>query len=110
MMKQYVEFNSLHRAQVRNDFDIDFYKLLSNSLFGKMIENPDKRMKVKLCRTREELERSIAKATFKRSKIIDPKLVGGGNEVFFREIEQALLYRGCYFGTGQTPHVRFPLQ
>ena len=76
VMKQYVEFNSLHRAQARNDFDVDFYKLLSNSLFGKMIENPDKRMKVKLCRTREELERSVAKATFKCSKIIDPKLVG----------------------------------
>ena len=76
VMKQYVEFNSLCRAQARNDFDIDFYKLLSNSLFGKMIENPDKRTKVKLCRTREELERSIAKATFKCLKIIDPKLVG----------------------------------
>ena len=76
MMKQYVEFNSLHRVQARNDFDVDFYKLLSNSLFGKTIENTDKRTKVKLCRTREELERSIAKATFKHSKIIDPKLVG----------------------------------
>ena len=64
------------RAQARNDFDIDFYKLLSNSLIGKTIENPHKRMKVKLCRTREELEGSIAKATFKCSKIIDPKLVG----------------------------------
>ena len=76
MMKQHVEFNSLHRAQARNDFNVDFYKLLSNSLFGKMIENPDKRTKVKLCRTREELERSVVKATFKHSKIIDPKLVG----------------------------------
>ena len=36
----------------------------------------DKRTKVKLCRTREELERSVVKATFKCSKIIDPKLVG----------------------------------
>ena len=76
MMKQYVEFSSLCRAEARNDFDIDFYKLLSNSLFGKMIENPDKRTKVKLCITREELERSEAKSTFKCSKIIDPKLVG----------------------------------
>ena len=76
VMKQYVEFNPLCRVQARNDFDIDFYKLLSNSLFGKMIENPDKRTKVKLCRTREELERSVAKATFKHLKIIDPKLVG----------------------------------
>ena len=74
-MKSCIEFNSLHRSLAKNDFDVDFYKLLSNSLFGKTIENPEKRTKVKLCRTREELERSMAK-TFKRSKIIDPRLVG----------------------------------
>ena len=42
----------------------------------KMIENPEKRTKVKLCRTKEKLESNIGKATFKRSKIIDPHLVG----------------------------------
>lgn len=76
VMKDYVEFNSLQRARARNDFDVDFYKLLSNSLFGKTIENPEKRTKVKLCRTREELEKSVGSPTFKRSKIIDDQLVG----------------------------------
>ena len=76
VMKDYVEFNSLHRSLATNDFDVDFYKLLSNSLFGKTIENPDKRTKVKLCRTKKELEKSVARSTFKKSKIIDPRLVG----------------------------------
>ena len=70
VMRDYVQFNSLHRSQARNDFDVDFYKLLSNSLFGKMIENPEKRTKVKLCRMKEELESNVGKPTFKRSKII----------------------------------------
>ena len=74
VMKSYIKFNSLRRSLVKNDFDVDFYKLLSNSLFGKTIENPEKRTKVKLCRTGEELERSVAKTTFKRSKIIDSRL------------------------------------
>ena len=76
VMREYVQFNSLRRSQARNDFDVDFYKLLSNSLFGKTIENPEKRTKVKLCRTKEELESNVGKPTFKRSKIIDQHLVG----------------------------------
>ena len=38
IMKSYVDFNSENRAQATNKFDIDFYKLLSNSLYGKIIE------------------------------------------------------------------------
>ena len=40
-MKSYVDFNSEKRAQAINKFDTDFYKL-SNSLYGKTIENPEK--------------------------------------------------------------------
>ena len=76
VMRDYVQFNSLQCSCVTNDFDVDFYKLLSNSLFGKTIENPEKRTKVKLCRTSRELKRNVRKATFKRSKIIDENLVG----------------------------------
>ena len=48
-MKSYVDFNSEKRAQATNKFNTDFYKFLSNSLYGKTIENPKKRSKVKLC-------------------------------------------------------------
>ena len=41
-IKSYVAFNSEKRAQATNKFDTDFYKLLSNSLYGKTIENPEK--------------------------------------------------------------------
>ena len=42
IMKSYVDFNSEKRAQATNKFDTDFNKLLSNSLYGKTIENPEK--------------------------------------------------------------------
>ena len=99
-MKSYVEFNSLCRSLAKNDFDVDFYKLLSNSLFGKTIENPEKRTKVKLCRTREELERSVAKTTFKRSKIIDPRIVGV--ELRYSSVK---LNKPYYIGVGQVAYV-----
>ena len=42
IMKSHVDLNSEKRAQATNKFDTDFYKLLSNSLHGKTIENPEK--------------------------------------------------------------------
>ena len=58
-MKSYVNMNAEKRAETTNKFDADFYKLSVNSLFSKMIENPEKRTKVKLCRTKSELEKRV---------------------------------------------------
>ena len=75
-MKSYVNMNAEKRANTANKFDADFYKLSVNSLFGKTIENPEKRTKVKLCRTKNELEKRVGHYSFKRSKIINKDLVG----------------------------------
>ena len=75
-MKSYVNMNTEKRAETTNKFDADFYKLSVNSLFSKMIENPEKHTKVKLCRTKSELEKWVGHYSFKRSKIINRNLVG----------------------------------
>ena len=49
IMNSYADFNSEKRAQATNKFDTDFYKLLSNSLYGKTIENPEKQSEVVQC-------------------------------------------------------------
>ena len=76
IMKSYVDFNSEKRAQATNKFDTDFYKLLSNSLYGKTIENPEKRSKVKLCSESSMYENYVGKPNFKTAKRINSKLVG----------------------------------
>ena len=75
-MKSYVDFNSEKRAQATNKFDTDFYKLLSNSLYGKTIENPEKQSKVKLCSESSMYENYVGKPNFKNAKRINSKLVG----------------------------------
>ena len=37
-IRPYIEFNSMMKAKATNSFDVDFFKLLSNSLFGKTIK------------------------------------------------------------------------
>ena len=74
-MKSYVNMNAEKRAEMTNKFDADFYKLSVNSLFSKMIENPEKHTKVKLCHTKNELKKWVGHNSFKRSKIINKNLV-----------------------------------
>ena len=76
IMKSYVDFNSEKRAQATNKFDTDFYKLLSNSLYGKTIENPEKQSKVKLCSESSMYENYVGKPNFKNAKRINSKLMG----------------------------------
>ena len=47
-MKKFIEINAEARKIARNDFEKDFYKLMSNSVFGKTMENVRDRAKVEI--------------------------------------------------------------
>ena len=54
-MKSFIDFNTVKRTQaseVNNVFEVEFYKLMSNSVFGKTMENKRKHSDMKM--TREE--------------------------------------------------------
>ena len=76
IMKSYVDSNSEKRAHATSKFDTYFYKLLSNSLYRKTMENPEKQSKVKLCNDSSMYENYIGKPNFKNAKRINSELVG----------------------------------
>ena len=75
-LKEYIDFNTAKRAASTNVFDINFYKFLSNSLFGKTMERPENKTHVKLVNQVKTYEKYVAKLNFKNSKIINKNLVG----------------------------------
>ena len=44
----YINFNTRLRTRARDDFEKDFFKLMNNSVFGKMIENIRKHRDISL--------------------------------------------------------------
>ena len=47
-MKPYIDFNTQLRTKAENDFDKDLFKLMNNSVFGKMMENIRKHRNINL--------------------------------------------------------------
>ena len=47
-MKKYIDFNTKNRMNAANDFEKDFFKLMTNSVYGKTMKNLRKRINVRL--------------------------------------------------------------
>lgn len=75
IIKSYIDFNSEKRALSTNSFDSNYYKLLSNSLFGKTIERPENRLRVVLTSDPKKYQKVVGSSCFKESKIINEHLV-----------------------------------
>ena len=74
-MKPYIELNTDLRANGKNDFEKDFFKLMNNSVFGKTMENIRNRVDVKLLNNRGAAEKLSAKPNFEHLTIFDENLV-----------------------------------
>ena len=75
-MKLYIDTNVNLRAQAKNNFEKDFFKLMNNSVFGKTMENIRNRVVVKLVNTKEKLKKLVAKPNFKGPpKIFNENLI-----------------------------------
>ncbi|XP_054256909.1 uncharacterized protein LOC128981938 [Macrosteles quadrilineatus] len=73
-MKPYIDLNTNMRTKAKNKFEIDFYKLMNNAVFGKTMENLRNRVDVRLVTDERQADKFIAKPTFKSRKIFTDHL------------------------------------
>ena len=74
-LKPYIDKNTSLRAQAKNNFEKDFFKLMNNSVFGKTMENIRNRVNVKLVDTGEQFKKLTAKPNYESRKIFNKNLV-----------------------------------
>ena len=74
-LKPYIDKNTNLRAQAKNNFEKDFFKLMNNSVFGKTMENIRNRVNVKLVNTGEKFKKLTAKPNYGSRKIFNENLV-----------------------------------
>ena len=70
-MKKYIDFNTEKRKHADNDFDKDFFKLLINSVYGKTVENLQKRINVRFVNNEKDFLKFTSRPTYVSHKIFD---------------------------------------
>lgn len=68
-LKQYIDLNTRLRQNATSTFEQDFFKLLNNSIFGKTLEDSEKRLDVKLV-NRWKDERNVTKKMYTAEQLI----------------------------------------
>ena len=68
-MKKYIDFNTEKRINAANDFEKDFFKLMINSVYGKTIENLQKKINVRLINNLEDFLKYTSEPTYITHKI-----------------------------------------
>jgi len=74
-LKSYIDFNTQKRTNAKNSFEKYFFKLMNNAVFGKTMENVQKRVDVKLVTDEKQHVKLASKPTYVSSKIFNENLV-----------------------------------
>ena len=90
MVKKNINVNTDKRENATNIFEKNYFKLMSNSAFGKTVENLRKRMTVKLVNNAKDYFKCISKPSFVSQKKFSK------NFVAIHEIKPVLILNQLY--------------
>ena len=77
-LEEYINLNTKLRIETNqsgNDFDVNFFKLMNNSVFGKTLENIRNRVDIRLISSDKVAKKLAAKPNYDRCAIFDENLI-----------------------------------
>ena len=100
-LKPHIDFNTKKCAENNNDFEKDFFKLMNNAVFRKILQNPQKQQTIDFVRTWQKAKKLIGHPLFKGFRTINDNLYA----IERSHDQQAYLCRIYCSGIIQTPYV-----
>ena len=73
-MKPFIEWNTKLRTAAKNDFEKELFKLASNAVYGKTMENVRNRINMKLVNDRKKKAKYVKKINFKHATKFGEKI------------------------------------
>ena len=70
-MKKYIDFNTKKRANVANNFEKPFIKLMINSVYGKKMENLGEKINFRLVNNEKDFLKYTSRPTHMTHKTFD---------------------------------------
>ena len=67
-LKPYIDMNTKLRKEAKNDFEKDFFKLMNNSVFGKIMENVIKHREIKFVTTDKKRNKLVSEPNYHTTK------------------------------------------
>ena len=75
-MRRYIDFNTQKRQLAASTFDRNFFKLMTNAVYGKSLENQKKRIDFRLVSDSKRCQTLLNKPHFHSIKIFNSNLIG----------------------------------
>ena len=78
MLEEYINLNTKLRIEAKqsgNNFEVDFFMLMRNSVFGKTLENIRNRVDIRLITSDKVAQKLAAKPNYDRCMIFDEHLI-----------------------------------
>lgn len=95
VLQPYIAYNTEKRAEAKNHFDSGYFKLMSNSLFGKTMERPDKRVKVSLVNDIQTFVKKVGDLNLKSVSRINQDLVSIQSKYASLKIDKPIYLGMC---------------
>ena len=79
-MKPFIDFTTEQRKNAQSDFESNFWKMMANSSYGKLLQDPAKYNNLKMVTDEIIFRKLVSRPTFKRAVIYNKNLVGVENK------------------------------